>query len=787
MGLSNTDIRARPVGRLTNLGVNIRMQFSGSIGSKDASKSNHQLSLALFFSMKQIALGFVLITGLATQVSDPRSPSTIEMAERLARIYREHDWTADPNKPAERAYYYQQLLLRKLPSDKEVRARYERAIYLLEAGDSATAANEARQLLEWLPRSGLTRDANFEREVVELEAISWLRAGEQQNCLRNHNAQSCVYPISGAGVHKDCTGAQRAADLWSGLLRDGRATLIDKWLLNIAWMTLGARPPDTPESWILPTPVIPDEYDIGQFQDVATESGLMIANHAGGAVAEDFDGDGYFDLVVSGSGPKDQLRYFHNNGDGTFTDQSHAAGLDGETGGLNIVHADYNNDGWPDILVLRGGWWGKFGDYPCSLLRNNGPDAHGQITFTDVTEEAGLLSAHPTQTAAWADYDNDGYLDLMLGHETNTEDVFPSQLFHNNRNGTFTDVAPQSGVANLRFVKGIAWGDYNDDGRPDMYISRKGAPGILFRNDGPGQGGGWRFTDVTKQAGLSGPTQTFPTWFFDYNNDGRLDLLVAGYYYDTLDDIPAFHLGLPNKAETIHLYRNNGNDTFTDVAKSVSLDRVILPMGTGFGDLDNDGWLDCYFGTGTPDYEALLPNRMFRNDRGIRFQDVTLSGRFGQLQKGHAVSFADFDRDGQQDVFEEIGGAFPGDTYMSSLLHNPGHPGNHWLGLKLEGVKSNRSAIGASVRLDTAGRSIYRVVNTGTSFGDSPLELHFGLGANSSIERIFIRWPSGLRQTITGLTCDRVYALREGETAAKLVPLKAFALGAGVSRPHAAH
>ncbi len=182
---------------------------------------------------------------------------------------------------------------------------------------------------------------------------------------------------------------------------------------------------------------------------------------------------------------------------------------------MNIIHADYNNDGWPDILVLRGGWWGKFGNYPVSLLRNNGPNAQGQITFTDVTEEAGLLTAHPTQTAAWADYDNDGWLDLMIGHESSTEDPHGSELFHNNHDGTFTNVAEKMGVANLRYVKGVAWGDFNNDGRPDLYVSRKGAPNLLFRNDGD------HFTDVTWQAGVPSPSTIFGTYFFDYDNDGN--------------------------------------------------------------------------------------------------------------------------------------------------------------------------------------------------------------------------------------------------------------------------
>ena len=690
------------------------------------------------------------------------------MADLLSTIYRSQDWKADPNKPAERAAYYEQILKQPDQLSKEVLARFGLANYLLQAGDSAAAVNQLEDLRARALAEKIVFRPTFNTQITELHALACLRMGEQQNCMLSHNAQSCIYPIRGGGLHVDKEGAECAVKQWTQLLQDGKGSLIDKWLLNITWETLGGAPKDAPKDWIIPESILKSDADIGHFHDIAMKSGLHAMTHAGGSIAEDFDGDGYFDLVISSSGPMDQLRYFHNNRDGAFTDQTHAAGLDGETGGLNIIHADYNNDGWPDIVVLRGGWWGKFGNYPLSLLRNNGPDAHGQITFTDVTEEAGLMSPHPTQTAAWADFDGDGWLDLMVGHETTVDDSHGSELFHNNHDGTFTNVADQMGLSQLGFVKGVAWGDFNNDGRPDLYVSRKGSPNLLFRNDGG------RFTDVTSQSGVANPVQSFGTYFFDYDNDGNLDLLVAGYYIDKLDDIPAFHLGLPNKAVTPRLYHNTGNGTFIDVTHQMRLDRVILSMGLGFGDLDNDGWLDCYFGTGSPDYESLMPNRMFRNDGGKVFQDVTTSGGFGQLQKGHAISFADFNRNGNQDVFEVIGGALPGDTYMSTLLENPGHA-NHWIGLKLVGVKSNRSAIGARIRVETAGQSFYRVVNSGTSFGDVPLEQHVGLGRATVIQQLEVRWPSGLVQHFTGVAPDQIYEIKEGSPKPVLLHLPGFA------------
>src|ERR1019366_1524192 len=190
---------------------------------------------------------------------------------------------------------------------------------------------------------------------------------------------------------------------------------------------------------------------------------------------------------------------FHNNGDGTFTDRTAEAGLTGLVGGLNIVETDYDNDGRPDVLVLRGAWLGKEGHYPPSLLHNRGDG-----TFEDVTRRAGLLAFAPTQTAAWADFDGDGWLDVFVGAESTPGDKNPCHLYRNNHDGTFTDVAAQAGLADLGFVKGVVWGDFNNDGRPDLCVTRLGAGNLLFRNDGM-RDGHPVFTDVTARAGVKEP------------------------------------------------------------------------------------------------------------------------------------------------------------------------------------------------------------------------------------------------------------------------------------------
>jgi hypothetical protein len=210
-------------------------------------------------------------------------------------------------------------------------------------------------------------------------------------------------------------------------------------------------------------------------------------------------------------------------------------------------------------------------------------------------------------------------------------------------------------------------------------------------------------------------------------------------------------------------------------------------MGANFGDLDNDGWLDFYLGTGDPALGTLIPNRMFRNNEGKGFQDVTTSGGFGQLQKGHGIAFGDLNNDGTQDIYSVVGGALSGDHYQNQLFANPGH-GNHWLKLKLEGVASNRPGIGARIKVvaktATGEREIHRVVGSGGSFGASPLRQEIGLGSAEAIVRVEIFWPkTGRTQVVTGLQRDRCYTVREGEAAAHEVVLKSFAWPAPSSAP----
>jgi hypothetical protein len=286
---------------------------------------------------------------------------------------------------------------------------------------------------------------------------------------------------------------------------------------------------------------------------------------------------------------------------------------------------------------------------------------------------------------------------------------------------------------------------------------------------------------VTAQAGVAEPSMSFTCWFFDYNNDGWPDIFVSGYWA-TVPNIVREYLGEKEKAkgDRPRLYRNNKDGTFTDVSHEAHLDQLLLTMGANFGDLDNDGWLDFYLGTGAAPLNNIVPHQMFRNYQGQYFQNVTTSGGFGHLQKGHAVAFGDVDNDGNQDVFEEIGGAFTSDKFWSALFKNPGH-GNHWMKLRLVGTKANRFAVGARIRVQTTEdgntREIFKTVNSGGSFGASSLRPHIGLGKANVIDDLEIRWPgSGLVQHFGGpIAADRIYEIREGEKGLKPVDISAKA------------
>jgi tetratricopeptide (TPR) repeat protein len=621
---------------------------------------------------------------------------------------------------------------------------------------------------EWEQAYLLAKSASAAELVEALEEVlgtGYLRRASLPD-RSNHPPvnQSWLIPSHpGAPQAKPSDVAKAIEHLTKSLAYDRSKTEI-QWLLNLAHMMNGTYPAGVPKEILIAPSVFASKEDLGRFPDVAPAAGVDVYGTAGGAIADDFDNDGLLDIVTSEIDDCAPLHYFHNNGNGTFTDRAVKGGLADQTGGLNIIQADYNNDGCVDILVLRGGW-----EFPRrrSLLRNN---CDG--TFTDVTAQSGLLEPiRSSQSAVWADIDNDGKLDLFIANEN-----APAQLFLNLGDGTFADISNEAGIGQRAFSKAVVSADYDNDGYPDFYVSNSNGQGFLYHNNGDRT-----FSEVSGPAGVKANRYSFASWFFDYDNDGWPDLFVTSYFFSAEEPARSY-LGLPRKGETLKLFKNMQDGTFRDVTAETGLDRVFLPMGANFGDIDNDGYPDIYLGMGTPSFATVFPNTLLHNQEGKRFVDISTSSGTGAISKGHGVAFADFDNTGEEDIFVVMGGPSIGDRGTSRLFKNPGH-GNDWITLRLVGEKSNRSAIGARIAVTVTNsggsqRTVYRTVGSGGSFGASPLRQHIGLGKAAHIENIEIWWPaSKTRQKFTDVKPNQFLEIKESATSPAKLDYPSFRLG----------
>jgi enediyne biosynthesis protein E4 len=524
-----------------------------------------------------------------------------------------------------------------------------------------------------------------------------------------------------------------------------------------------------------------------QFTNVTATAGIKFVHFRGndgipinreifgpGVCVADFDGDGYQDIYfvngrdLYGRGISARNALYQNNGDGTFRDVTEAAGVPGTGYGLGCVWGDYDNDGFPDLYVTQ---------YGRNVLYHN----NGDGTFTDVTDKARVAGLEFGTLfhsgATFFDYDRDGRLDLYVGgyvalgpdspRYCNISGVrtscppsaykgTPAILYHNNGDGTFTNVTSAAGIYQPR-GKNLAVGaaDYDNDGWPDLFVANDGLNAYLYHNEHNGT-----FDEVGIQSGMALAARgnvmaAMCISLGDYDNDGWLDLFITDFQ---------------NNSD--HLWHNDGKGSFDEVSDQAGITvptRGVLSFGGGFFDYDNDGWLDLFIANGHvyPEVEQVSPevhfkqiNSLFHNEGHGRFAEMTkLAGPGFQLPYvGRGAAFADFDNAGFIDVVVANNGDPP------LLLHNSGGNGNHFVNFKLVGIRSNRDAMGARIRVLTGGLAQIREIAGGGSYlSQSDLRAHFGIGKYARVETAEVSWPSGQKQVFHDLEADKFYLIVEGQ------------------------
>jgi len=545
-------------------------------------------------------------------------------------------------------------------------------------------------------------------------------------------------------------------DASAGLAADPSDDQTRFWLW-LAAQRLGGYPSEVPEEQRMEVKAGRHPSNV-QFEDVARQIGLDKTSGGRGTAVLDIDGDGCLDVVISSGNAG--ISVYRNNGDGTFTDVTVGSGLEDCVNSFAIIVGDYNNDGWDDLYVTRLGFYAG----ESVLYRNNGDG-----TFTEVTKEAGIQAWGPVFAAEWVDYDCDGNLDLFVPNNQGRlfDRKTPNRLFHNNGDGTFTEVSKKAGLESVSPSIGCAWGDYNNDGFPDLFVSSGFGRSQLFRNNGDGT-----FTDVSREAGVNGICLGSVSFWSDYDNDGWLDLIQLIWSPGPHVLHTLIHGEAPAEGHPLRIYHNNRDGTFTMKSREVGIDGCWGTMSGNMGDFDNDGHMDILLGNGGPPMDQTEPAIILENDGHGQFHNVTFSAGLPFTGKGHGANLADLAGDGRLCLIVAAGGSYPADLLTTSVFRPRTLPGNY-LNVRLVGTKSNRSAIGARIRLEAGGSSQHRLVSGGSGFGCLPLEQHFGVGKLEKLDLLEIQWPSGMRQRIDNPPINDTIRITEGAVGwRKVYPLK---------------
>jgi tetratricopeptide (TPR) repeat protein len=563
----------------------------------------------------------------------------------------------------------------------------------------------------------------------------------------DHGIRAEAMRFSAVANYREGHFRQAVKDASAGLAADPSNDQTRFWLW-LAAERLGGYPPEVPAEQRMEVKAGRHRSKV-QFEDVAQQIGLDKTSGGRGTAVLDIDGDGHLDVVISSGNAG--ISVYRNNGDGTFTDVTVGSGLEDCVNTFAIIVGDYNNDGWDDLYVTRLGFYAG----ESVLYRNNGDG-----TFTDVTTAAGIRTWGPVFTAEWVDYDCDGKLDLFVPNNQGRlfDRKTPNRLFHNNGDGTFTEVSKQAGLESIYPSIGCAWGDYNNDGFPDLFVSSGFGRSQLFRNNGDGS-----FTDVSREAGVDGICLGSVSFWSDYDNDGWLDLIQLVWSPEPHVLHTLIHGEAPAEGHPLRIYHNNRDGTFTAKNRELGIDGCWGTMSGNMGDFNNDGHLDILLGNGGPPMDQTEPAIILENDGHEKFHNVTFAAGLPFTGKGHGANMADLAGDGRLCLIVAAGGSYPADLLTTSVFRPKTLPGNY-LNVRLVGTQSNRSAIGARVRLEAGGRSQYRLVSGGSGFGCLPLEQHFGLGQLKKVDVLEIHWPSGLRQRIDNPPVNDTIRITEGGT-----------------------
>ena len=418
---------------------------------------------------------------------------------------------------------------------------------------------------------------------------------------------------------------------------------------------------------------------------------------------------------------------------------------------------DYDNDGYQDIFLSSNGWGGGGRLF---LFHNE----QGK-RFSEITRQAGMGEPVNAFGSSWADYDNDGQLDLAVATGiVDPPDGDRLRLFHNEGNGKFREVGQQAGLTQKARWISVTWGDYDGDGRQDLLAASFDAGCFLFRNLGNG-----KFEDVSENAGLRSVHHAYTPEFFDYDNDGKLDIFVSTYPDGDFKGMISNYMAgavMPASQQQL-LFHNNGDGTFTNVTEKAGISGWYGAMSSQVGDFDNDGYPEIVLGTGNPELDWTEPKVLFVNDGKGHFADTaTAAGlvHFGML---HGIALADYDDTGNLSMFGSFGGFYWGTRETSRLYRNLGS-GNRALEVRLVGTRSNRDAVGARVGATVGSRRIYKWVNGGDGFGTlNSRVVHLGLGRNATVNLLEVEWPSGARQAWRNVAGGQRIEIVEGRSATR--------------------